>query len=136
MLPHQMLTLASAAVIGALGLAHLLFTFSGNKLLPRDPALQAAMEANSPRLTSQTTMWRAWIGFNASHSMGALLFALVYGYLALRQPAVLAASVFLRSLGLVYLLGYLVLGWRYWFSTPFRGIALATLLFAAALVTM
>jgi hypothetical protein len=27
-------------------------------------------------------MWKAWVGFNASHSYGAILFGLVYGYLA------------------------------------------------------
>ena len=43
------------------------------------------------------------------------------------------ASVFLRGLGLVLLAGYAVLGWRYWFSIPFRGIALAAALYVAAL---
>ena len=50
------------------------------------------------------------------------------------QPGVLFASVFLRGLGLVLLAGYAVLGWRYWFSIPFRGIALATALYVAALI--
>jgi hypothetical protein len=46
-------------------------------------------------LTRQTTMWRAWIGFNASHSMGAVFFGLVYGYLALLHVELLFRSPFL-----------------------------------------
>jgi len=130
-----LLVAASATVILALGLVHLLYTFYGSKLLPRDAALRAEMERVHPNITRQTTMWRAWIGFNASHSMGAILFGLVYGYLALAMPAALFGSVFLRALGFAFLCGYVLLGWRYWFSVPFRGVLLALVLFAASLVT-
>jgi hypothetical protein len=58
------------------------------------------------------------------------------GHLALAQPALLAQSPFLLALGLAVLLAYLHLGWRYWFSVPFRGIALATLLYVAGLVDL
>jgi hypothetical protein len=37
-------------------------------------------------------------------------------------------------LGLALLAGYAVLGRLYWFSVPFRGIVIATLLYAAGLV--
>lgn len=133
MLP-ALLIAASAFVILALGLVHLLYTFHGPKLLPRDPALQAAMQAVSPQITRQTTMWRAWVGFNASHSMGAMLFGAVYGYLALAQAALLFGSWFLCALGLAQLLGYAWVGARYWFSVPFRGVLVAATLFAAGLV--
>lgn len=79
-------------------------------------------------------MWRAWVGFNASHSYGALLFGSVYGYLAFMHSAFLFQSWFLLGLGLLLLLGYAFLGKLYWFSVPFRGILLATTLYAAALV--
>lgn len=79
-------------------------------------------------------MWRAWVGFNASHSYGALLFGSVYGYLALMHSDLFFQSSFLLGLGLLLLLGYAFLGQRYWFSAPFRGILLATTLYAAALV--
>ena len=130
----SLLLAASAAIILCLGTAHLWLTFRGTALHPRDESLTARMREVTPRLTRQTTMWRAWIGFNASHSFGAMLFGLTWGYLALAQPGVLFASVFLRGLGLVLLAGYAVLGWRYWFSIPFRGIALAAALYVAALI--
>ena len=132
MLPTLPISMAAGIVL-ALGLVHLLYTFRGPRLLPRNAALQAAMQADSPRITGQTTMWRAWVGFNASHSMGAILFGLVYLHLAMWQPSLLLGSAFLCGLGELYLLGYVVLGWRYWFSVPFRGVLLAALLFMTGL---
>jgi len=124
---------ASAGVILLLGLAHLLFTFRGQRLHPREPAVMAAMQQALPRITRETTMWRAWVGFNASHSYGAILFGLVWGWLALVHPALLFGSPFLLALGALLLGAYVHLGWRYWFSIPFRGIVLASLLYAMAL---
>ena len=127
------LILASAAIIFLLGLVHLLYTFHGTKLHPRDDVLMARLKEISPIITRETTMWRAWIGFNASHSYGAMLFGLIYGYLALVHNAFLFQSTFLLALGLLLLAGYVLLGKRYWFSVPFRGIALATVLYVVAL---
>lgn len=132
-LPSRLIAV-SAAVILLLGLLHLLYTFYGPKLLPRDPELLARMREVSPHITRQTTMWKAWVGFNASHSLGAILFGAVYGYLALVQPAFLFQSTFLLLVGLALLVGYVFLAKSYWFSTPLRGILVATVLYAAALV--
>lgn len=130
----SLLIAASAATILLLGLVHLLYTFRGRKLHPWDAAVEAAMKESSPVLTRQTTMWKAWIGFNASHSGGAILFGLVYGYLALAQAAFLFQSPFLLGLGLVFLACYVFLARVYWFSIPFRGIVMASLLYGAGLV--
>ena len=77
------LVAGSSAIVLVLGLMHLLYTFYGPKLLPRDRELQVRMQEVSPVITRQTTMWKAWVGFNASHSYGLILFGAVYGYLAL-----------------------------------------------------
>jgi len=133
MFAHYLIA-ASAAILFLLGVVHLVYTFSTNKFDPRDPALKVSMEAGSPIISSQTTMWRAWIGFNASHSYGALLFGVIYGYLALVETKVLFASPFLLGVGLVTLAGYAWLGWRYWFKIPFRGIVISLSLYVLALV--
>jgi len=125
---------ASAAVILALGLLHLVYTFVGPKLLPRDADLQARMSEVSPVITRETTMWKCWIGFNASHSLGAILFGAVFGYLALWQGTLFFQSFYLQWLGLLTLVAYVFLGKRYWFSIPFRGIVLATILYLLALL--
>jgi hypothetical protein len=72
-------------------------------------------------------VWKAWIGFNASHSLGAILFGAVFGYLALKQPMLLFHSYFLGFTGLIALGAYLTLARLYWFSRPLQCIALAFL---------
>ena len=125
---------ASAAIILALGCIHLLYTFTGNKLTPRESELEGRMKQVSPQISRETTMWKTWVGFNASHAGGAILFGLLYGYFALWHHDFLRNSVFLSGLGATWLVAYCVLGKRYWFSVPFRGIALATALYVAGLI--
>lgn len=129
-----MLMVASALVVGLLGAIHLLYTFRGNKLFPRDTHLERQMALVSPVLTRQTTMWKAWVGFNASHGLGAVFFSLVYGYLALRHADLLFGSTYLLALGFALLSGYLYLAWNYWFSVPLVGIGLSTVLYAWAVL--
>ena len=130
----SLLLAAAAAVILLLGSVHLLYTFVGPKLQPRDAALREAMERVSPVITGQTTMWRAWVGFNASHGLGAMLFGLVYGYLALALPGVLFASPFLLGVGAGMLLALWWLARCYWFHIPFVGVSVAALLYLAAVL--
>jgi hypothetical protein len=124
----------SATILLLLGLTHLLYTFYGSNLLPRDPDLRTRMQQVSPVITRQTTMWKAWIGFNASHSCGLILFGAVYGYLALAHSDFLFQSAFLLWLGLIQLLGYVFLAKKYFFRIPFWGVLLATFLYAMGLI--
>jgi hypothetical protein len=125
---------ASAAIVLLLGVIHLVYTFRGRMLHPRDPNLIARMNEVSLVLTRETTIWKAWIGFNASHAYGAIFFGLIYGYLALGHTLMLFHSPFLQVVGLLLLAGYALLGKLYWFSVPFRGILLSAALYIAALV--
>jgi len=128
------LMVASAGIVFALGMAHLILTYVGPKLLPRDPELRARMEAVSPVISRRLTIWSAWIGFNVSHSMGAMLFGLVYGYLAIAESAVLFGSPFLLAVGFTVLATYVALAKRYWFMSPLLGSTAATLCYAASVV--
>src|SRR5450755_1764351 len=74
----------SASIVLTLGVVHLVYTFWGPKLTPRDPALQISMSQISPVITRETTMWRAWVGFNASHSMGLILYGTYFVRLSFR----------------------------------------------------
>ena len=125
---------ASAAVILALGLVHLLSTFRGPMLHPRDPDLSARMMAVSPVITRETTMWQAWVGFNATHSFGLILFGALYGYLGIRHSAFFFDSWFLLALGFALLLGYAVVAKLYFFTAPFRGVVLAAVLYLLGIV--
>ena len=126
------LVACSGAILLLLGLAHLVITFRGPKMLPRDSGLRVRMQEVSPVITRQTTMWKAWVGFNASHSYGLVLFGAVYIYLALAHERMLFQSAYLLALGFLVLLGYVFVAERYFFRVPLRGVLLATVLYAAA----
>lgn len=128
-----LLIAAAAAILLLLGSLHLLFTFVGPKLRPRDPALQERMQAVAPGISASSTMWDFWVGFNVSHSLGVMLFGLVYGHLALNFPALLFASQFLSLLGLLTLLAFAATAWRYWFRAPLTGVLIALALYASGL---
>jgi hypothetical protein len=125
---------ASAAVIFLLGVVHLWYTFRGHNLHPRDPELISRMMTVSPVITSETTMWRAWIGFNATHSFGLILFGALFGYLAMRHSAFLFQSWFLLALGFALLLSYAAVAKVYFFTAPFRGVVLAMVLYSLGIV--
>lgn len=125
----------SALVVLTLGALHLVYTFRGPKLTPRDPALQARMAEVPLVITRQTTVWRAWVGFNASHGMGAVLFGLIYGFLGNAYPEILFASPFLLVVGFAMLGGLAVLAKLYWFRIPFRGVVIALACYLASIAT-
>lgn len=125
----HLLILASAVIVFALGTLHLIYTFATRKFHPHDPTLAQHMQQVAPRITRETSMWRAWIGFNASHSLGAMLFGLVFGELAMVHGAMLLGDPFLLSAGGLFLASLLVLARRYWFKIPLIGIALALVLY-------
>jgi hypothetical protein len=124
-LAARILMVFSASIVFTLGVVDLVYTFSGPMLTPRDPALQISMSQISPVITKETTMWRCWVGFNASHSMGLILFGLIFGFLALAHGQLLFRSPFLLVVGLVILGGFVVLSKVYWFSAPFTGTSIS-----------
>jgi hypothetical protein len=131
---EKLLMFASAAVVFVLGLLHLIYTFWGSKLRPRDRELQAQMGRVSPVISNETTMWRCWIGVNSTHSMSLLLFGVMYGFLALAHPEILFRSAFLIAVGFATLCAFFVLAKLYFFSIPFAGITISLICFIASVV--
>jgi hypothetical protein len=129
---ENILMMVSAGIILMLGVIHLIYTFWGRKLTPRDPNLKTSMTHISPVISSETTMWKAWVGFNASHSFGAILFGLIYGYLAMFKAELLFKTPFLLALGFSMLGGLVVIGRLYWFSVPFRSLCVSLAFYVAS----
>jgi hypothetical protein len=117
----KLLMVLSASIIFILGVTHLVYTFWGTGLTPRSPALRLSMTSTSPVLTNETTMWRCWIGFNATHSMVLVLFGVIYGYFALTHDQLLFRSPFLLLVGFVTLACLVVICKLYFFKTPLIG---------------
>ena len=125
---------ASASIFFMLGTLHLIYTFVGPKFTPRDHSLKIRMSEVSPIITKETTMWRCWIGFNASHSMAAMLFGLIYGFLALAHPGLIFSSPYLLAVGFRTVGGFFVLAKLYWFKVPFVGICISLACFVASII--
>ena len=122
--------IAGGAIFVFLGCVHAIFMLADlrrpRRLVPADPTLIQAMASSAVRLSrGGTDMWRAWIGFNFSHALGAI----VFGSLCI------AAGIFVQAVPKALLLLptvigciYLVLAIRYWFRVPTIAIALSTAL--------
>jgi hypothetical protein len=130
----KLLMTASAGILLVLGVLHLVYTFWGPNLTPREPALQAAMSQISPVITRETTMWKAWVGVNATHSMALMLFGLIYGYLALAHGELLFKSPFLLLVGLAMVGGFVILAKVYFFSIPFWSTCVALACYLGSIV--
>lgn len=112
-----------------LGLLHAVYTFLDidrpRRLVPQDPTVARAMTESNLRLSGTgTTMWRAWVGFNFSHSIGVVLF----GAVCLGAGFVLGTTVLPSWILFVFVLiaaTYLVVSLLYWFRIPAAGIAVA-----------
>jgi hypothetical protein len=133
MLAARVLMVVSASIIFTLGVVHLVYRFRGPNLTPRDPALEISMSQISPVITKETTMWRAWVGFNANHSMGLILFGLVFGFLALAHDQLLFRSPFQLVVGLAMLGGFVVLCKVYFFKAPLTGVCVSLACYVASI---
>jgi hypothetical protein len=95
-------------------------------LSPRDQGVAEAMSRTTPRLTARTDLWRAWVGFNFSHSLGAVLFGLFVVLVGRSTESYALNAAIAAPLALLVALCYLAIGLKYWFRTPIIGIATST----------
>ena len=130
----QVLLIIGASIFGILGIIHLLYTFFTNKFEAYNAAVTEAMKGTSPILTKETTVWDAWIGFNASHSLGAILVAAVYIPLATSYFEIIEQSAWFSILPVITAFSYLALAKKYWFKIPFIGVLISTVCFTGAAV--
>jgi hypothetical protein len=129
------LLVCGGVVFGVLGTLHVVYTLldlrNPRRLVPADPSVAQAMAHSALRLSGgRTDMWRAWIGFKFSHSLGVLLVAGLAFWAGSRFNT-LPVGVIVPVLTLIGCL-YLVLALLYWFRIPAIGVAIGTSCFAAA----
>lgn len=128
----QILLIVGTSVFGLFGAIHLMYTFFSNKFEAFDPTVTEAMKTSSLIITKETTIWKAWLGFNASHSLGMMIVPAVYIPLALSHFNIIQQSVWLTMLPVLIGMSYLALAKKYWFKIPFVGILISTLCFIGA----
>ncbi len=135
-MPEQILLITGASIFGLLGLIHLFYTFFSHKFNAFDPAVTQAMKKTSPVISKETSIWAAWVGFNASHSLGAILVAAFYIPMAASHIALIQQSLWFSLLPSITGLCYLILAKKYWFKIPFVGILIATICFVLAFISI
>ncbi len=124
------LLIAGGSIFSILGLVHVVYAicdiYRPRYFAPLDPALIDQMASTGVRFArGRTNMWDAWLGFNISHGLGAVIFGLgcvgagVFARTLALPGAALLIPVFV---GIIYLL----LALRFWFRVPAIGIAIGT----------
>jgi hypothetical protein len=87
-------------------------------------------------LTRETTLWKAWVGFNASHSVGAIYIGIVNIFMATGFAGHSQAYFFFASFTILVIGFYLWLAKRYWFRIPFIGVSITLCLYIlSAIIT-
>jgi hypothetical protein len=127
------LLIAGCLIFVFLGSLHLIFTLFRDSFQPRDANLLQRMREVSPKLTPHVSMWNAWVGFNISHSLCAIVFGLFYIVLAIENYSYLTSSVALNLILLAIPAILLATALKYWFYAPRNGIIAAFTLILASL---
>jgi hypothetical protein len=130
--------LAGALPFLILGIAHAVVTplaqTARKGLSPRDAELPSAMARSRVRLTGGMDMWRGWVGFNLSHSVGILAFGAFVVVTGLSSEAFTQQAAVAVPLSLLVSTSYLCLAVKYWFRVPVIGCVLSVGCFATSWV--
>lgn len=136
----RILFLLGAVPFLFLGTAHALATplriDQSKGLSPRDAALRRTMIDATVLLTRRTNLWFAWVGFNLSHSLGAVLFGAAVVLVGRSDASYAAQADVFVPFAVLVAATYLAIGLRYWFRTPIAGIVVSLVCFVAAWFTL
>ena len=102
---------------------------------PTDPALREAMQQSTLRFHRGWNLWKAWLGFNLTHSLGLIVFGGAFLHVGIFEPQLFASSVLMQAVAVAVSAAYLLVSLQFFFSRPIIGsaIGLACFLAAAAL---
>jgi len=121
-------------IIAVFGSIHLYYTFFTNKFSSRNEKVIEEMKTSFLILTKETTFWKAWIGFNASHSSGVIFIGIINFYLAAQYFTVLQSAHFFFIFNILTMGFYAWLARKYWFKIPLAGILIALVCFIVSYI--
>ncbi|MGF7214124.1 hypothetical protein GGR92_000264 [Spirosoma lacussanchae] len=130
------LWMTGSLIIAALGGIHLYLTFFTTAFLSENKQMVEQMKASKPVLSPAINMWKAWIGFNASHSSGLLFIGLINFYLAFRYFGYVRSDPFFFIMTILTTGFYAWLARTYWFTIPFMGVSTALICYVVAYVVI
>ncbi len=121
---------AAGIVYLLLGSGHGILTLSDvvkpRTFTPVDDNVRGAMQGMPIRLNPHTDLWRAWLGFNLSHSMGVVLFGTLLVVLARTGMPAYLDHLSWQIGTILFSLAYVLVSASYWFWMPTLGSGIAT----------
>lgn len=125
-----------ATIFLLLGIVHAVLTLRDIKtprtFTPPDRQLREAMQASSVAINPASNLWRAWLGFNLSHALGAIVFGAALAVVAINNVHTFQASPAFRIAAPLIGAIYVTLARLFWFRDPLIGTSIATTLITAA----
>jgi hypothetical protein len=132
----QALVIAGASTFLISGVLHGVLTLQDlsdpHTFTPPDIALRQAMQESSIAIHPRTNLWKAWLGFNFSHSLGLVMFGGAFLAIGLFYFPLFAQILWLQSGALLISATYLILSLKFWFSRPAIGSGIALTCFVIA----
>jgi hypothetical protein len=135
----QFLVISGAFIFLILGIFHGVLTLQDLRdprtFTPPDEALRLAMQNSSIAIHPQTNLWKAWLGFNLSHSLGLIVFGGAFVAIGLFHFFAFAQILWLQGCATLISTAYLLMSIKFWFSKPVvaSGIGLACFIIASGL---
>jgi hypothetical protein len=133
----QALEIGGAVIFLILGVFHGVLTLQDLSnpctFIPPDKALLQAMQESSIAIHPHTNLWKAWLGFNLSHSLGLVMFGGTFLAIGLFYFEVFSNNYWLQSCALLISSTYLIVSLKFWFDKPAIASAIALACFVVAM---
>lgn len=105
-----------------MGILHGAFTLRDLKnprfFTPPDAALRQAMQESSVRFHPNINLWKAWLGFNLTHSLGLIFFGGAFLHVGIFEPKIFAALPLAQAVAVLVSAIYSVISLKFFFSKP------------------
>lgn len=128
----QAFVAVGAGIFLVLGLAHGALTLGDLRrpraFTPTDERVRDAMLGARLALHPRANLWRAWLGFNLSHSLGLIVFGGTLLAGASSFFPVFSGSAVLQAATVAIATAYFVLAIGFWFWVPVLGTGVGLLL--------
>jgi hypothetical protein len=135
----QAFIIIASSIFLLLGVIHGVLTLKDisdpRMFTPLDSALREAMQKSAIAIHPNTNLWRAWLGFNLSHSLGITFFGITFLYIGIDQPSLFTQSIILQVCTIIVSLSYVVLSIKFWFINPAVGSGIALMCFGFAVLS-
>ena len=134
----QIFLTAAGTIILLMGTGHLVLTlrdvWKPTAFTPTEESVRLAMQGAQLRFNRRINLWESWLGFNLSHSMGAMMFGGALLFAAQAHLDAFLENAVLQAVAVLIPVFYLVVAIRFWFWGPVLGISVVLLCILGAVL--